>query len=605
MDAICLTIPGYRHPLRASAHDMLRDSFEPDDSQTGRGPKGQIGHKALLMHSERLRRGMTEVRPGVWSLMGVGLPNHTFIRAPEGVIVIDTNDSVEAMQDALREFRQYCDAPIAAVIYTHFHYVTGTTALLEETGGRPFPIWAHERVQVNRLRHSAELGPKATRGVLYQFGTALPEEGPDASINLGCGMALREPAHAPFTKGWLPPTNTFSQETVARIAGLEVHLIPAPSDADDSITIWIPEMGVCVNNLLWPALFNIFPIRGEEYRDPRVLLQGLDRLLDLAPQFLLGTHGPVITGQAAIREAVTEYGNAIQYLWDQTVRALNKGLGGAELSYAIELPARFRKNYFTQQLYGLVEHHVRQIASGLVGWFDDDPAHLFPLAPMDHARRLIEGFGGPDKVRALAEDALARNDLRWALELSGWLVKSHVNGALLPGPGPDPHADQQGDDQRLQARVLRLIGQRTMASNIRGWTHTRALELEGSLDLRRTRGYRVQVAQILSQPPTAYVPTLRVMLDPQRAEGVDCELRWEFAEGEQCGLRVRGLVAKPTDGSQADLAMCLSHTTWAELMARKCTLSQALADGRVTVTGDVTRLRRFFACFDHPSFSGE
>jgi hypothetical protein len=49
---------------------------------------------------------------------------------------------------------------------------------------------------------------------------------------------------------------------------------PAPSDADDSVTIWFPELGVAINNLAWPAMFNVFPIRGEEYRDPRVLLTG-------------------------------------------------------------------------------------------------------------------------------------------------------------------------------------------------------------------------------------------------------------------------------------------------------------------------------------------
>ena len=45
-----------------------------------------------------------------------------------------------------------------------------------------------------------------------------------------------------------------------------MEFTPAPSDADDSITIWFPDLGVCVNNLAWPALFNVFAIRGEEYR---------------------------------------------------------------------------------------------------------------------------------------------------------------------------------------------------------------------------------------------------------------------------------------------------------------------------------------------------
>ena len=53
----------------------------------------------------------------------------------------------------------------------------------------------------------------------------------------------------------------------ATIAGLAVEFYPAPSDATDSATIWFPELKLAVNNLLWPALFNVFAIRGEEYRD--------------------------------------------------------------------------------------------------------------------------------------------------------------------------------------------------------------------------------------------------------------------------------------------------------------------------------------------------
>ena len=62
------------------------------------------------------------------------------------------------------------------------------------------------------------------------------------------------------------------------MVGLDVHFLPAPSDATDSVTIWFPALNLAVNNLLWPALFNVFAIRGEEYRDPRILLRGLEHL---------------------------------------------------------------------------------------------------------------------------------------------------------------------------------------------------------------------------------------------------------------------------------------------------------------------------------------
>ncbi|NIR36231.1 MAG: MBL fold metallo-hydrolase, partial [Actinobacteria bacterium] len=84
----------------------------------------------------------------------------------------------------------------------------------------------------------------------------------------------------------------------------------------------------------------------------------------------------------------------------------------------VQLPARFERTYFTQQHYGLVEHHVRQIHSGLRGWFDGDEPSLFPVPPDERARRLVAGFGGAEEVAAQARAALDGGDLRWALELA-------------------------------------------------------------------------------------------------------------------------------------------------------------------------------------------
>jgi alkyl sulfatase BDS1-like metallo-beta-lactamase superfamily hydrolase len=569
------------------------DSFEPDDGKVALGPLGQVGHQDLIAHSDRFERRLYNVRPGVWSLVGNGLPNHCFIEAPEGVIVIDTNDSVEAMRSALKDLRSVCSAPIAATIYTHFHYVSGTSALFEEGAPPDMPIWAHERVQANRLRFGAEIGPRVSRGLVHQFGTSLPMQGPDATINLGCGNLLRDPAHAPHTPGWVPPTHTLREDTRTRIAGLDVELIPAPSDADDSITIWFPELGVCINNIVWPSLFNVFAIRGEEYRDPRVLLKGLDRILSLEPEHLVGAHGPPVSGRNAVREVVLDYRDAIQYLWDQTVRALNKGLGGPALAHAIRLPDRFKRSYFTRQFYGLAEHHVRQIQSGLCGWFDEDATSLFPVEPVERARRLIAGFGGAARVREQAESALKQNDLRWALELTGWLVGTQSASAVPPGP-----------DAKLQASVLRTLAQRTTASNIRGWCLTRALELEGVLDLSRTRTHRFRVDDVMMQPPTSFVPPLRVLLDPERAEGIDYEVRWVFDDGTSCGLRLRGQVAVPTDGKHPHASIHVTHRTWALILGGKQTLAGAVAEGLVRVDGDAALVKRYFDCFDHPGLRG-
>ena len=135
---------------------------------------------------------------------------------------------------------------------------------------------------------------------------------------------------------------------------------PAPSDCDDSITIWFPELGLCINNLDWSTLFNIFPIRGEEYRDPHVVLTGLDHIPSLQADTLLGAHGPPVSERVAIAHSVTLHRDSIQFLWDQTVRGINKGLTLGELCESIKLPAVFADSYLTTQYDGVVEHHVCQ-----------------------------------------------------------------------------------------------------------------------------------------------------------------------------------------------------------------------------------------------------
>jgi hypothetical protein len=94
-------------------------SFDPDPSVTTTDERGQRVHARSLDQSTRLQRCLYTVRPGAWCLVGNGLSNQTFIEGPQGVIAIDTGESVEEMSSALQELRRMTQTPMAAVIYTH------------------------------------------------------------------------------------------------------------------------------------------------------------------------------------------------------------------------------------------------------------------------------------------------------------------------------------------------------------------------------------------------------------------------------------------------------------------------------------------------------
>jgi alkyl sulfatase BDS1-like metallo-beta-lactamase superfamily hydrolase len=565
-----------------SQHKKPSRSFEPNGDLSVTLATGQIAHRDHIAHSQRLERKFYTISPGVWCLVGNGLSNQTFVDAPDGIIAIDTGESIEEMRAAIKELRAVTTRPIVAVLYTHFHYVGGTQAVFEENPAAKIPIWGHEKIAFNRLRTTSEISPAYSRGLVEQFAVTLPVDGADGVVNVGLGQFYRDPAHAPHTYGFIAPEHTFNAACNIRVAGLDIQVTPAPSDADDSVTFWFESKKLCVNNLVWPVLFNIFAIRGEEYRDPQVMLRGLDHLLGLHSEHLAGVHGPPISGVAAIKDRATKYRDSIQFLWDQTVRYTNRGTSSADLAANIRLPDECDDDYITSELYGVAEHHVRQIRSGIFGFFDGHEANLFPLSTQDHADRMIKGFGGKETVRAQARQATDNDDLRFAIELASWLTY-----------GTDPIAT----DKQLLASALRLVAQRTPAANIRNWCLARARHLDGSLDATRFNTHRISKRQILSGPVASAVSILRVLLEPTRAEGIDIHIAFKFSQSTT-GLHIRNCVAVLTDGVGANDSVTCELAVWADILSGSTTLSQAIAASTLQINGDKERVLRALACFD-------
>lgn len=567
----------------------MLESLFPDAVVTG--PGGQRAHRALAAQSERLDERLYAVGPNAWCYVGNGLSNQTFVQGPEGVIVIDTGECVEEMEAALAVFRTVCSDPIVACIYSHFHYIGGTTALLRENPD--LILWGHAGIPGNLRRFSGEVGPRGSRGLAHQFGVLLPEAGEDGLVNVGLGRFFRNPNHAPFTPGYVPAQHEFDEPTEITLAGLPVTLLPAPSDATDSVTIWFPSLSLAVNNLLWPALFNVFAIRGEEYRDPRILLTGLDQLRDLGASYLAGAHGPPLEGAALIAETAERYRDAIQFLWDQTVRLANKGLSPREAIATLYWPEAYSAHYTTEQLYGLAEHHVRQIYVGLFGWFDEQEDQLLPLPPAERVKRLVQGFGGLEAVRSAFDDALAAQDYRWALELGTWLVRGEAQAdGRCDGGAPE-------DRQRL-AQALRGVAQATPSANVRNWALTRARELEGQLELSRFRRHRFQARAVASAPAEA-VKLLRVLLLPEQITEAGT-LTFDFGGQGQASLTVRRGIAVPGQEPAGDLTLALSGESWGALLAGKLSLAEALASG-VAKASEPTRVQAFLRAFEVPAFA--
>ena len=91
---------------------------------------------------------------------------------------------------------------------------------------------------------------------------------------------------------------------------------------------------------------------------------------------------------------------------------------------------------------------------------------------------------------------------------------------------------------------------------------------------------------------------LRVMLDPERAEGIDMHLAWEFPGITRTGLHIRNCVACPTDGDGATTVISGAFTAWADVLTGAITFSNAHGNGQFVVDGDVAGVQRALACFE-------
>jgi alkyl sulfatase BDS1-like metallo-beta-lactamase superfamily hydrolase len=293
-----------------------------------------------------------------------------------------------------------------------------------------------------------------------------------------------------------------------------------------------------------------------------------------------------LSGRAVIAEKVQRYRDSLQFLWDQTVRAINQGRTTDEIASSVVLPDLYFQDYLTSERYGVVEHHVRQIHNGLRGWFDGDESKLFPVEPVERYGRLIAGFGGREAVTAQVHHALESNDVRWAAELATWLVRS--DGASQA-------------DRNLLAQCLRTIAERTSAANIRNWCITRARHLDGTapIDFLYTNHFLIQGA--IKADLEQLTRTLRVLLDPAKVVGVNLHIAFNV-DGECVGVHVRNGVAVPTDGNHADATLSLSRNTLNALVSDTRNIHDALAEGEIAIEGNQDNVLATLAAFDLPGF---
>lgn len=394
------------------------------------GPAPATVNPSLWRHMSHLKHhGLYQVTPNLWQVRGFDVSNMTVIRGATGWIVIDPLTSVEAAKAALDLVNQTLGArPVSAVLYSHSHgdHFGGVRGVVDEAevkAGR-VPVIAPGGFMEEATSENVMAGPAMQRRAAYQFGTGLA---PGATGQMGSGIGK---GLSVGTLSLIPPTDTIAATGETRVVdgvSLEFQIVSG-TEAPAEFNVFVrPEKTFLAAEIATCSLHNILTPRGAKVRDARAWAHYLDEAaVRYAPQSeaVISSHCWPIFGKAEGTAWLSAQRDNYRWLHDQTVRRMNRGETMAEIAEALEAapPAVNGKEWSTRGYYGTISHNAKAIYQFYLGWYDAVPANLHPYPPAERAKKLVEALGGPERTLALAENAFAGGDYRWASDLAQNLV---------------------------------------------------------------------------------------------------------------------------------------------------------------------------------------
>jgi len=469
--------------------------------------------------------GVYQVAESVYLAYGYALTSPVMIVGDDGVIIVDPPEDVNKGRRTLEEFRKFSDKPVKAVIYSHWHidHYAGVAAFAshEDAASGDVKIIAHKDFMGNMIKNSTGgTGPIIAARVDYSLGTLL-DVGPEGRVNGGLGpdFVIENPS-------LIAPNVLVDEVLDTTIAGVRMQIKWLPSEAPDEIAVWLPDLEVLhtVEILQGESFPNLHTIRGTRYRDMELWFKSIDILREYPAKYTVASHGRPISGYDEVAETLTAYRDAIQYVYDQSLRYINKGFLPDELVEVVKLPAHLAEHPWLGDFYGGVAHSVRQVYYGELGWFLGDPTFLAPTPPFSASQRYVRMMGGRDAVFAAAVEAGEQGDQQWAAELTTHLIR--IN-----------HDDL--DARNLKAEALRQLGYTHTNNNWRNWYLTSAKELDGTIDF--SKRLDIQAPDMLRAFPTSeLINGFRYRLKAEDTLDVSMTMGFRFPDvDEEFGLEIR------------------------------------------------------------------
>ena len=539
--------------------------------------------------------GLFEVAEGIYQVRGLDLSNMTIVEGDSGVLVIDPLISCECAAAALALYRRHRgDRAVRGLLYTHSHvdHFGGARGVVspEQVASGDVPVLAPEGFLEHAISENVFAGTAMTRRAGYMYGAWLPK-GPGGQVGAGLGHTASL-GTVSLIAPTLEITHTGQRETVD---GIEIvfQLTPGTEAPAEMNFLFGQRRALCIAENATHNMHNVLTPRGALVRDAHVWARYLDDAIEMfcedADVVFAGHHWPR-WGRERIVDFLAKQRDLYGYMHDQTLRLLNKGLLAAEIAETLELPPGLEREWHCRGYYGSLSHNVKAVYQRYLGWFDGNPAHLWPHPPQAAGERYVALAGGAEQLLQSARRAYEEGDFRWVAELVNHLVFADPDNA---------------EAKELQARALEQLA---FGSENATW---RNFFLMGALELRKgvTGSAATLAPDVLAGLSTSQLlDAIAVQIDGPRAGETKLSMRWSLPDtAEEFLVALENGVLRHRSGrppqEQVQATVTIERSALDELILGRAGPEQLLGSGRLAVDGDASALGQLMSLLDPPDRS--
>ncbi|WOO27788.1 alkyl sulfatase dimerization domain-containing protein [Vibrio parahaemolyticus] len=538
--------------------------------------------------------GLFKVTDGIYQVRGYDLSNITFVEGKKGWIVFDPLISQEVAKAALEFVNQELGKrPVTAVIYSHSHldHFGGVRGIVDEKdvkAGKVEIIASHGFTE-HAVSENVIAGNAMGRRAIYMYGALLPRN-EFGGVNGGLGQTT-----STGLATLIEPTDFIKKTGEERVVdGVKLVFQYTPgTEAPTEMNTWIPE-----KKALWMAenttntMHNILTLRGAQVRDALKWSSYLNETIEMwgdEVEVKFQSHHWPVWGQQNIVDYFKKQRDIYKFTHDQSVRLMNQGYTGEEISELITLPKSLEENWATRGYYGTLRHNSRAVYQRYMGWYTGNPSDLNNLPPTNAAVNYVEYMGGEQAVLEKAQADFAQGNYRWVAE-----VLKHV---VFANP-------QSKKGKALLADTYEQLGYQAESGP---W---RSVYLQGAYELRtgtpESGGLTTASPDIIkNMPPEMLFDYLSVRILPEKAEGRDFSINIAFTDLEEVyTLSMENSVLNYSREIEAkpDVSLTLSKKTLDDVQLGQVTLESAVANGDLVIEGDPEVFKDFMGMLDSFKF---